>query len=181
MDKLEKVELVREKAGVTYQDARDALEACDYDVLDAIIWLEERGKTEARTASYETVGTAGRASSPEMIEAQQEYHKSSKKTKFGEQWAKFYDVLKKLIREGLEMTFVAEREGARVVTIPLLFVIIGVIAWGLSIWLLIIGLFFGFRYKIEGANPVTIDVNDVMDKAADAAESVKSNFSTDEE
>ena len=37
MEMLEKVELVREKTGVSYQEARDALEATDYDVLDAII------------------------------------------------------------------------------------------------------------------------------------------------
>ena len=29
------------------------------------------------------------------------------------------------------------------------------------------------RYHIDGANPVTVDVNDAMGKAADAAESLK--------
>lgn len=179
MEKLEKVELVREKTGVSYQEARDALEATDYDVLDAIIWLENHGKTEARTASFETAATTKMAS-PEMQQAQEEYRASSKKTKIGEAWGSFCRNVKNLIHSGLEMTFVAERHNQRVVAVPLLFVIIGILAWGASIWLLIIGLFFDFRYHIEGASPVTIDVNDAMNKAADAAESIKDDFGKDE-
>ena len=45
MDNLEKVELVREKCGVSYEAAKDALEANDYDVLEAIVYLERAGKT----------------------------------------------------------------------------------------------------------------------------------------
>ena len=73
MEMLEKVELVREKTGVSYQDAKDALEAVDYDVLDAIIWLESHGKSDARTASYETAGADTQQASPEMRQAQEEY------------------------------------------------------------------------------------------------------------
>lgn len=181
MEMLEKVELVREKCNVSYQEAKEALEASDYDVLDAIIWLENAGKAETRTASFETRSTgATQVSSAEMQEAQEEYHRTSKKTKVGEAWAGFCAQVKSVLRSGIEMTFIAERDGARVVAVPLLLIIIGILAWGASIWLLIVGLFFGFRYRIEGAGPVTIDVNDAMDKAADAAESIKSDFSKDE-
>jgi hypothetical protein len=105
MDKLEKVELVREKCGVSYQDAKEALEACDYDVLDAIIWLERAGKVEAQTASYETSGatSATQTASLEMREAQEEYHRTSKKTKFGEMWGSFCRQLKSLLRAGIDM------------------------------------------------------------------------------
>ena len=180
MDLLEKVELVREQTGVSYQDARDALEANNNDVLDAIIWLEGQGKTEARTASYETGSTTTKVSSPEMVEAQQEYQKSSKRTKFGEVWSNFCNEVKHIFRAGLDMTFIAERHSERVLAIPLLFVVIGILCWGAALWLLIIGLFFGFRYRIEGASPVTIDVNDAMDKAAEAAESIKNDFSKED-
>ena len=84
------------------------------------------------------------------------------------------------IRATLDMTFVAEREGERVVGIPVLFMILGIFLWGATIWLLIIGLFFGFKYHIEGANPFTVDVNDAMDKVADAAENLKRDFTKDE-
>lgn len=182
MDMLEKVELVREKCGVSYQDAKEALEACDYDVLDAIIWLENTGKADTRTASYETTSADATAqtSSAEMREAQEEFHQHSRKTRFGETWSRFCSQFMRVIRAGLEMTFIAERDGHRVISCPLLLVIIGMLAWGVSIWLLIVGLFFGFRYRIEGAGPITIDVNDAMDKVADTAESIKNDFAKDE-
>ena len=44
MDNLEKVEKLREKTGVSYEEAKAALEATNYDVLDAIIYLEKNGK-----------------------------------------------------------------------------------------------------------------------------------------
>lgn len=48
MEKLEKVELIREKCGVSYEDAKAALDACGDDTLDAIIWLEKQGKPPSR-------------------------------------------------------------------------------------------------------------------------------------
>lgn len=180
MEKLEKVELVREKCGVSYQDAKEALEACGYDVLDAIIWLENAGKADNQTASYETVGSAGTEASPEMRQAQQEYHENSKKRKANEAWSSFRSGARGVIREGWRLTFIAEHKGEQVVSIPLLIVVIGLFVWGASLWLLILGLFFGFRYRIEGAEPTTFDVNDAMGKAADAAESIKDNFRKDE-
>ena len=176
MDKLEKVELVREKCGVTYEDARAALEANDYDVLDAIIWLEQQGKTQNQTASYETGATTARVVSPEMAQAQEEYQAHSRRSRFGEASGRFFQQLRSLFRAGLDMTFIAERHGAVVVSLPLLFVVIGLLAWGASLWLLIVGLFFGFRYRVEGASPVTFDVNDAMSRAADVAESIKDDL-----
>ena len=182
MDTLEKVELVREKTGVSYQEAKEALEATGYDVLDAIIYLEQAGKADTRTASYETKATgATKTTSLEMREAQEEYHQQSKKTKVGEAWSSFCNQCRKVLRAGIDMTFVAERHGQRSLALPVIVIVLGILCWGASIWLLILGLFFDFRYHIEGASPLTIDVNDAMNKAADAAESFKDGIGKDED
>ena len=44
MDHLEMVEKLRAKANVSYEEARDALEACDWDLLDALLMLESEGR-----------------------------------------------------------------------------------------------------------------------------------------
>ena len=44
MNQLERVEKIREKTGVTYEEAKEALEAAGGDVLDAIVYLENQGK-----------------------------------------------------------------------------------------------------------------------------------------
>ncbi|MBR1830557.1 MAG: DUF4342 domain-containing protein [Atopobiaceae bacterium] len=181
MEKLEKVELVREKCGVTYEEAKRALEENDFDVLDAIVYLERQGKASTQTASFATASEPAGTLSAEMARAQNEYHEQSKKTKFGEMWATFCAQAKSVFRAGLDMTFIAERKGERVIAVPLLFIIIGILAWGAALWFLIFGLFFGFRYRIEGASPLTIDVNEAMDKAADVADGLKNDFTSKDE
>ena len=44
MNEYEKVEKLREKANVSYEEAKAALEKCNWDLLDAIVLLEREGK-----------------------------------------------------------------------------------------------------------------------------------------
>ncbi len=180
MEKLRKVELVREKCGVSYEDACEALEACNYDVLDAIIWLERAGKTTKQSAHYSTASqgapTQESTTPTQLAIAQSTAQGHRTDSRFEERMNTVWESLKNLIHAGLENTFVAEREGKRVLAIPVLFVILGIFLWGASLVLLIIGLFFGLRYHIEGQRPATVDVNDVMDRVADAAETIKNDF-----
>ena len=73
MDKLDRVEKVRAKTGVSYTEAQEALELCNYDILDAIVWLEQHGKTAGHTASYTTATVVEDVTTSEMSQAQSEY------------------------------------------------------------------------------------------------------------
>ena len=44
MDQMEMVEKLRQKANVSYEEARDALEKSAWDLLDALVYLEGQGK-----------------------------------------------------------------------------------------------------------------------------------------
>ena len=46
---LEKIELVKDRTGVTYKEAKEALEAADGNVVDAIVSIED--KTDGETSS----------------------------------------------------------------------------------------------------------------------------------
>ena len=162
MENLEKVELIREKCNVSYEEAREALEACDYDVLEAVIAIE-RKRAEAGPA-------------PEVHDEEPaaEYTTQSRRSKVAAAWSAFCDNVKQLLHQGMETTFVAERNDERVLSLPVLFVVLGLFVWGATLWLLVIGLFFGFRYHIEGVSTFTVDVNEAMSKAADVADDIKS-------
>lgn len=43
---LEKIDIIRERTGVTYTEAKEALEACDGNVVDALIYIEEKDKSK---------------------------------------------------------------------------------------------------------------------------------------
>lgn len=42
---LEKIDVIRERTGVSYTDAKEALEACSGNVVDALIYIEQNKKT----------------------------------------------------------------------------------------------------------------------------------------
>lgn len=42
---LEKIDIVRERTGVTYTEAKEALEVCEANVVDALIYLEQNKKS----------------------------------------------------------------------------------------------------------------------------------------
>ena len=89
MDKLEKVEKLREKTGVSYEDAKNALEACDYDLLDAIIYLEKLDKVKAPEVESFTTG-AEQQTSTEFEQAQQTYTNDCNKVTFGQMMDRFF-------------------------------------------------------------------------------------------
>lgn len=41
---LEKIDIIRERTGASYSEAKEALEACDGNVVDALIYIEEQKK-----------------------------------------------------------------------------------------------------------------------------------------
>ena len=169
MENLEKVELVREKCGVSYEEAREALEATGYEVLDAIIMLEREGKTAQEEP--EVVVEVAEAQDEAYAEERAEY----REYKESKAWNQFCKRCKEFVRSGMDTTFVAERNGERIIALPVIVIILGLFLWGATLWLLIIGMFFGFRYSLEGKGSLVDDLNDVMDKAADAAEGIKHN------
>ena len=111
----------------------------------------------------------------EPYEAGAKTDSKSGSSKASKAWGSFRNSARNVLRGGLDLTFVAERNGEVLFTVPVLIVVLGLLMWGAAIWLMVIGLFFGFRYRIEGANPVTINVNEAMNKAADLAEDIKRN------
>ena len=149
MDDLEKVETIRTKCNVSYTDAKAALDAADGNVLDAIIWLESQGKTQTTSAHAATESVPVDEPSAEMVAAQAAYEKSSEKTDFSKKMDSVWEYLKKLFRLSLDTKFIATRRDAIILNIPILIPIVALFAWGATIWLMLIGLFFcmGRRHR----------------------------------
>ena len=161
MDHLEMVEKLREKANVSYEEARTALEASDWDLLDALVLLESEGKTGTRTASDFTTRAA-----------QEEAPRPEKKEEFDLRGAlrKLLCALRKLIRKGNANTFAVIRKEEEIVAVPVtVLAALLIFVWPFSSIVLIVGLFLGCRYRFSGPD-ISRKVNDVMDQAADAVQ-----------
>lgn len=54
---LEKIDIIRERTGVNYAEAKEALEICEGNVVDALVYLEEKIKTDSKEKINEFVTT----------------------------------------------------------------------------------------------------------------------------
>lgn len=173
MDQLEKVEKLREKTGVTYEEAKAALEASGWDMLDAIVYLENQGKIKGpNMSSYST--EAG--SSQEFQQAAQHYDNCNKKT-FGEMMDKFFCWCGKIIKKGCESYFEVTKDGKNIFNMPVMVLVLLIICFfWVTIPLLIIGMFCGFRYSFCGDITKAVDINSACDKMAKTCEDIKKDF-----
>lgn len=181
MENLEKVEKIREKTGVTYEDAKNALEACNYDMLDAMVYLEKLGKVAAPNMScYTTGANAYTQASNEFARAQENYSDDCKRTGLGHAIDKFIDWCGRVLKKSCETTFVVSREDKKLAEIPVLvLVLLLLFAFWVTIPLLIIGMFFGFKYNFRGVNELKVNINEMCDKASDVCNNIKNDIKGD--
>lgn len=171
MEHLEMVEKLKAKTGVSYEDAKAALVACEWDMLDAIVYLEKLGKVnENKAATFST-----QYEQSEQFEKATNAH--SKESGFAQGLNNFFDWCGDVIKKGNENFFNIAKNGEKFVTMPVtIFVIILCLAFWVVVPLLIVGLFFNFKYSFEGKITEGIDLNSAMDKASEVAESIKKDF-----
>lgn len=169
MDKFEKVEKLVEKAGVSYEDARWALDEANGDLLDAMILLERIGKAQApKKSSYSTQYE----DQAQYVPVEQIAEKSGSEPSNG----KFKEFCKKAWHELSNNFLVIKHRGELFARLPLWAVILLILVfWHIGLILLIVSLFFGFTYRFEGETDLKA-ANDVMEKASGAAEKVKEEF-----
>lgn len=170
MTNFEMVEKLREKANVTYEDAKRALEQCDWDILDAMVLLEREGKVRSGGIAYSTRedSTGQHTEQPPTGET------------FGEMCNRFFRWIGKIIGVGNRNSFVAARNGEDMVTIPItVLVLLLLVGFWILLPLMALGLFCGFRYRFSGPDlekSAVRSVNDAMDKVGDMADQVKEEF-----
>ena len=143
---------------------------------NAIIWLESRGKTQTTSAHAATESAPVDEPSAEMVAAQAAYE-VERKDRLLQKMDGVWELPQKLFRLSLDTKFIATRRDAvnpqhSIPQLP----IVALFAWGATIWLMLIGLFFGMRYRIDSDGDVPGSINNLMDHAADAADGITSKI-----
>ena len=192
MTDLEKAEKLREKADVSFTEAKEALIAADGDILDALIFLENRGKA--------TVPSGGGYFTGSGVPSQ--YGESQQ----GESWTagygeggsgsggagnseSFKSAMKKLGKfivmlfdKGNKNYLDAAKDGRQVFSCPVsIAVILFVCFFWLMVPMFVISLFCGLRYSFRGNDLGKESVNRVMDSASSTVNEIKKSFTNDSE
>ncbi len=172
MDNFEKVERLVEKANVSYEDAKQALEEAGGDLLDAMIILERRGKVRGPEKPEYVSGPEQKSEYQDVSEAVKESSRTEKGAAFKGVGGFFRRTFRYLVDNSLRLS----RNGALLVNIPLWAAALIILFTWEFIWIaIVISLFFGFRYAIEGKDD-SGTVNKVLNQASNIADDVKENF-----
>lgn len=170
MANFDSVEKLRDRANVTYEDAKAALDACGGDLLEALIYLEKQGKVSAPSGG--SYSSKAQPVNHAIVKGQPQ--KSETGDDFKTTMKKFFAWCGRVIHSGNTNYFEVRRNGEKILTLPITVLILLVLfAFWVTIPLLIFGLFFSCRYSFHGAQVDNIDMNGVMDSVADAADKVK--------
>lgn len=172
MENYEKVEKLRERANVSYEEAKEALENNNWDILDAMISLEKSGKTKGTgQAAYSTQGT------PKYEGVMEGGVEPECKQTFSDACRRFGRFCVRVIKKGCTNYFYITKEGKEILAIPVIVLILAfIIAFWLVLILLVIGLFFDLHYHFRGPNIKAVDLNKAMDSAAETARQMKEEF-----
>ena len=152
MEEFTKVEKLVEITGVSFEDARDAIRACDGEMVDAMVYLEKLGKvtyknsknTDPRFAPITEAEMAAAAAKRDAIRAERLARIERRRGGFGE-------FVRKVMRFLTHNKVSISKEGQEFASIPLLVVlIICSMSVGFAVVAVFISMMFGYDYSFKG-------------------------------
>lgn len=171
MDHMEMVERLREKTGLSYEEARAALERSNWDLLDALVALEKEGKVSGGAAHYSTRTDA-------QPDAANDKKTHTEGDSFSDIMKRFWNWIRRVLQASVHNQLcMLDKNGQQVLAIPvILFVLLILFAFWVILPLMIVSLFFGCRYLFRGPDLGKESVNKVVGKATDVADTIKAEF-----
>ena len=166
---LEQVERLREKAAVSYGQAKAALEYSGGNLLDALIYLEERGVIpRPEDAYYSTKGEAPPPPPTQELPLPVEPAAGKKRRR-----SRLRRLMRRLRSILLDNELEIWRREQPITAIPmLLLTVILIFFFWIALPLMLLGLFFCFRYQVTGPDLEDDALNGVMGSVADTAADV---------
>lgn len=174
MERYEMAELLSRKAGVTLEEARQALADNEWDILDAMIALERRSHGAAEPV---LVG-GGRAAdgcdytvpgSPQPVK-----NTAKKEPILTNGFAQLWGYVKKLFTLLVHTDFTVSRKEKEVMSFPVIWLVVLLICcFWVTLPALLIGMFVDCQYRFDGKTRAGDAANRAMEKLEDAVDSVK--------
>lgn len=167
----DQVQKLCEKIHVSYEEAKKALEESNGDMLEAVINLEKRNRIKAPESGgyYNSQGENQGAHDFGGGKAAQNSTSQSNSSSFSEQVTAFCKWCGKILHKGNINSLETVKDGNTIMMIPLtVFALLLIFALWIVLPLLVIGLFFGYRYRFRGPDLEKTQVNQAMDTVSKA-------------
>ena len=205
MDHLEMVEVLRDRANVSYEEAKAVLEETNWELLDAMVAIEKARKTENPALRCSNPGievqeqiadahetAPGTPAEGLHIEEPKVEEKLTEEQSVNEKWAEQMEIEEKQPGRDRNHTFgkgirrfygvccdnalSITHKGKTIFKLPLIAaLLILLFTWKFMLPAVIISLFFGVRYTFSGKDELQ-EANHFMDTAGSVAENIKEGF-----
>ncbi len=141
---LEKIDMLMERANISYKEAKDALERFNGDMVEALIYLESNEKTAPKM---------GPANDNRHHHQRRHENRYEQRQRRQDNARDFGEDLKKFFKKVHETRFIIGRKGRKAVDIPMTIAALMIIlTLPVSIFLLILPYLFGYQILILNPN-----------------------------
>lgn len=170
----EQVQKLRDRTGLSYEEAKKTLEEVDGDMLEAVLKLEKENRIKAPAGGgyYNSQAENQSADTGEdgRRNTQDRRTSCSNGSAFGDQVSSFFRWCGKVIHKGNINSFEVLKDDNSIIVLPLTaLALLLFFAFCIVIPLIILGFFFGYRYRFRGPDLEKPEVNRAMDNVSDVA------------
>lgn len=176
MEQVNIIEKLKEKANVSYEKANEALENSNWDMLDAMVYLEAQGYIKKPSVSvfYSNKHIENNSNHKEIINLDKTKEKKNNNWKYEKKFNGIFEAICEAIDTGNNF-FIEIRKGDQVFSkIPLtvLIILLFFIFW-LIIPLIIVGLFFDIEFFVTAKKIDKVIINKINKTLTDISRNIK--------
>lgn len=162
---INKIEKLRNKFNISYEEAREALQVTEGNMLDAVVYLENKGIIEKPNEGIYYTNKYKSNSNDNKESLKKENVKEKHKPKG------FFELICQFIDRCNNIFFKINKNNRTIIKLPLTVIILLVtFTFGTIVTLIIVGLFFDIEFEVEGEN---MDINKINTFLKNISNSVK--------
>ncbi|EHK2304587.1 ubiquitin [Clostridium perfringens] len=177
MEKLKLVDKLKNKANISYEEAKDALEKSNWDMLEAMLYLEAHGKVEKPSLSifYTNESKESYNENGEEVNLKEDTNENNFENK--NSFEGVFEAICKAIDTCNNIFIEIIRNSRVILKIPFtVLIVLLFFAFWIVIPLMIIGLFFNMEFLVSSKKIDVDKINKVFKETSKVVKDVKGKF-----
>lgn len=177
MEKLKLVDKLKNKANISYEEAKDALEKSNWDMLEAMLYLEAQGKVQKPSLSifYTNESKESYNENGEEVNLKKDTNENNFENK--NSFEGVFEAICKAIDTCNNIFIEIIRNSRVILKIPFtVLIVLLFFAFWIVIPLMIIGLFFNMEFLVSSKKIDVDKINKVFKETSKVVKDVKGKF-----
>ncbi len=171
MENLKLVEKLRDKANISYEEAKEALESSNWDILDAIVYLEEKGKIKRPSISTFYTNERKDTYNNNIVPI---YDKEKNNSRKNNGFAGIFEAVCRMIDTCNNIFFEISKEGKMFLKIPItVLMLLLIFTFWIVIPLIIVGFFFDIDFSVSSKRVNTDKANKIFNEISLVVKKIK--------